>query len=270
MSNIKDYVDNFTDEQILFSAYMCCQRNAVKTVFNNLNASNSQRINFCTQQGKRTFKQMHRDSHISIPIVGFIKFYILLLIISACAIALVESFKPNLGKILNRIFPFVMIAILLFPIVRKIVIEIKISRAYKGIKTVYDDCLKTDAPVEVRLSAQLDDMDNYLSQNCIIPKKYWDYALNLVEYIYIDYRATNLREAINILEEDIHRKKIENKMNEIERMSIENTNAINEMFDRIDNIECFQDFLNQRQNNLEMRQSTLEWDNIALRNRVDY
>ncbi|MGN1134775.1 MAG: hypothetical protein ACI4SF_00985 [Oscillospiraceae bacterium] len=270
MSYIKEYVDNFTDEQILSSAYMCCQRNAVKAVRNNLNESNARRSNFSTRQGKRDFKQMHRDTYISIPIVGFIKVYILLLIIFACAIALVECFKPDLGKILEKIFPYIMIAILLFPIVRKVIIEARISKAYKDIKSRYDECLEADTPVETRLSLQLNDMDAFLSQNCVIPEKYWDYALNLVEYIYIDYRATNLREAINILEEDLHRQRLENKMYEIEQMSIENTNAINEIFNRIDNIECFQDFLNHRQNNLENRQANLEWDNIALRNRVNY
>ena len=75
----------------------------------------------------------------------------------------------------------------------------------------------------------------------------------MVEYIYVDYRATNLREAINILEEDLHRRRLENRMAKIEQLSIENANAINDMFERIDNIECFQNYLRNRQ-------SDVEWD----------
>lgn len=42
-------------------------------------------------------------------------------------------------------------------------------------------------------------------------------------------------------------------MAKIEQLSIENANAINDMFERIDNIECFQNYLRNRQ-------SDVEWD----------
>lgn len=253
MSNIKEYVDNFTDEQILSSAYMCCQRNAIKAAHSNLNEANNRRSNFNTYQSKKEFKQMHRDTHISIPIKGFLIFYFLLLVFSWAALCIIDYNKPELGQILLKIYPVLMIAILLFPILRKIIIEIDIAKKYKNVKSMYNKSFELDAPIEANLSLQLKNMDEYLSKNCVIPKKYWDYALNLVEYIYVDYRATNLREAINALEEDIHRRNLENRMSEIERLSIENANAINDMFERIDNIECFQNYLRNRQ-------SDVEWD----------
>ena len=128
-----------------------------------------------------------------------------------------------------------------------------LAKKYKSVKSMYSKSFEIDAPIEANLSLQLKDMDEYLSKNCVIPRKYWDYALNLVEYIYVDYRATNLREAINILEEDLHRRRLENRMAKIEQLSIENANAINDMFERIDNIECFQNYLRNRQ-------SDVEWD----------
>ena len=253
MSNIKEVVDNFTDEQILSSAYMCCQRNAIKAARNNLIDVNNCRSNFSTHQAKKEFKQMHRDTHISIPFKGFVIFYFLLLVFSWAALCIIEYNKPGLGKMLLRFYAPVMIGILIFPIVRKIIIEVQISKKYKNVKSMYSKSLELDTPVEANLSLQLKDMDEYLSKNCVIPRKYWDYALNLVEYIYVDYRATNLREAINILEEDLHRRRLENRMAEIEQLSIENANAISDMIDRIDNIECFQNYLSNRQ-------SDLEWD----------
>lgn len=253
MSNIKEYVDNFTDEQILSSAYMCCQRNAIKATRNNISKANNRRSNFNTRQSKKAFKQMHRDTHISIPIKIFLLIYIILFTFSGVAIYIIDYYKPELGQILLKIYPVLMIAILLFPILRKIIIEIDIAKKYKNVKSMYNKSFELDAPIEANLSLQLKNMDEYLSKNCVIPKKYWDYALNLVEYIYVDYRATNLREAINALEEDIHRRNLENRMSEIERLSIENANAINDMFERIDNIECFQNYLRNRQ-------SDVEWD----------
>ena len=253
MSSIKEYVDNFTDEQILSSAYMCCQRNAVKAARNNLNEANNRRCDFNTHQSKEDFKQMHRETHFSISIKGFIKFYILLFIFSWIAMYIIEYNKPGLGRTLLKIYPFLMIGILLFPIIRRIIIEIDIAKKYKSVKSMYSKSFEIDAPIEANLSLQLKDMDEYLSKNCVIPRKYWDYALNLVEYIYVDYRATNLREAINILEEDLHRRRLENRMAKIEQLSIENANAINDMFERIDNIECFQNYLRNRQ-------SDVEWD----------
>lgn len=264
MSKMKDLVDNLTDEQILSSAYMCCQRNAVKAEYINIKNINEESKEFCSRDGMTAFKADLRSNYAKIGVNTWVKIMLVVLIIGAIVFSFIKmavdydiiSFNP----LIEKAFYTIWFVTLFFPIIRKIFIEHRIAKLYKAQSDIHHKNSLICLPKEQNLSEQLTAMDEYLSQNSVIPQKYWDYALNIVNYIYMDLRATNLREAINILEEDLHRSRLENKMLEIERLAKDNANAINDMMRRIDNIECFQEYLSQRQRNLE-------WDVLIAKSR---
>lgn len=262
MSLMKDYVDNLTDEQILSSAYMCCQRNAIKFAYQNLIECRSNTEYLQSRDGRRQFKTMHRQTHYSINYWEYLKRAFVVFFISIIVYTFVEALwiPVNYHTLTQALFKVLWILIATFPILRRIFIEVDISRKYGSLTGGLKSSVEKNMPDEVKYAEQLTEIEDYLEKNCVIPKKYWDYALNIAEYIYVDFRATNLREAINILEEDLHRNRLENKMSEIEELAVDNANAIEEMMERIDNIECFQDYLESRQNSLERQQSSLASD----------
>ncbi|MGN0585847.1 MAG: hypothetical protein ACI4JF_01060, partial [Oscillospiraceae bacterium] len=82
-------------------------------------------------------------------------------------------------------------------------------------------------------------MENHMNNinNCCIPKKYWAYAQNIVDYIYQDFRASNLKEAINVLENDLNNHAIQQKLSNIENLTLNNSATLEDILHGVRNIE---------------------------------
>lgn len=82
-------------------------------------------------------------------------------------------------------------------------------------------------------------MENHMNNinNCCIPKKYWAYAQNIVDYIYQDFRASNLKEAINVLESDLNNHAIQQKLSNIENLTLNNSATLADILHGVRNIE---------------------------------
>lgn len=240
-------IGNLTDEQILTSAYKCEQRNILCRAYAQESEYLSYIYNTTSKGGKKVFKlnYLAEKNKKRFRMSGCL----LTLIILIMVISMVYSFSflfvrfsiSTNGNIPSKvkISLYFNASIVLIIILRKIITKIIINIRYNSLKSRLLLKLEPTKKLCEELKARIDEIEQHLANinNCCIPSKYWDYAANLVNYIFTDFRASNLKEAINVLEDEIHKNNIMNKMKEIEQINLDNARSIDDVTNIVNSIQ---------------------------------
>lgn len=126
----------------------------------------------------------------------------------------------------NIIIPFLIVFLIAY-----LIVVITQSIKYKSQKEQFISDLKSkigDTETRIKsINEQISSSNNtineqrrWLQNNSCIPEPYWQYAFELCAYIKVK-RADTLKESINVLEEDLHRIKMDEKIRQIERRNQE-------------------------------------------------
>ena len=251
MLKAQEYIENLTDEQLQTSAYMCCQWSALKQARDNIESHIGNCQYFNSKEGKQEYLAMRRENGKHVPKFFIALSIVLLIFLLLGFILILFGFSVSFSDILE-ILGILLIA--LIPLSIEFIIDRSYLKAYKKLQSDTYKVNDEDFQELKRLSDMLSKMEKELNKSCVIPKRYWEYALNLMEYIYVNYRATNLKEAICALEDDMRQAHIESRMAELEQAAANNANALGAVMSKVNDLEYFQ-------SDIKSRVSGLEWYN---------
>ncbi|MCI5905574.1 MAG: hypothetical protein MRZ61_10585 [Oscillospiraceae bacterium] len=252
--------DKLTDEQIISSAEKCIQYNNLKQIINETAANiknaekqldpvNGKAAFFRNAENERLAKRKRKNGFLVFLLaLALVIFYLRVLLYTVPFIWFVNKTNGDLSQFstsdkINSVIVITgwlgIIIYIILTIARKIKFKNDTQKHYTEMYNTLKPQHDAQLALYNEMLSTLRAMENHMNNinNCCIPKKYWAYAQNIVDYIYQDFRASNLKEAINVLENDLNNHAIRQKLSNIENVTIKSSMTLEDILHGVRNIE---------------------------------